>query len=66
MKCDNCGAETTASRQQVTLTGQIIPSSGPIPGGYYMAIRLDKQEPWPAGFHNGQQVRVTAEEGKAP
>jgi len=47
------------SATAAVLSGTIHPSSGPISGGYYMAIFLDKQEPWPPKFHNGQRVFVS-------
>ena len=48
--------------QSTEVCGTIIPSDGPIaPYGYYMALRLDPQEPWPVGFRNGARVRVILE-----
>ena len=49
-----------SQNEQNGLSGVVHPSPGPgtSPPGYYVAIHLDAQEPWPAWLGSGTRVRV--------
>ena len=48
--------------------GTIHPSSQPTfdPPGYYLCIRLDPQQPWPAALKNGGRVTVEVHDAPSP